>query len=502
MKVFLPLAARAVSHVDDEISSSSAGDNAGDNTPPLHETIEPPEDNQLCVVPNQQNGTAFKEAERIVQALLLPEPHRRIMLEFLCDHYFKLLDGTPYSIAVAVAPYPQKHIRNWAKPERREIIGKEYIDPMDNFPETVMQFYRGQHHLFSLDLAKEISTLEAAIAGHSKGGTRAQKKALEDKQWALENWKDTVHKEMALEYGIPVLASKEVDNSWNLVLLFGYHLVEVDGVAAWAARRKITKAGLNRISQSSDGSLMAVLKYELSFAGQEIVPKQCRLLPGGIWEIKDLHGTTARLEGCLEEGTVPPEFIEDCQKALEAKDQRWFKVPPGRRIKQAALPGGMDHPEEQENLLPCIYSTKDGQKRHWCLFGAFASALHLMGEQRLANLAWQLSETVKVEHRMDLSFRKLFNSGAARLSSAFVLARTKKKTRIDPLNCSDGEPDLPVLVQLRGELNHCVCFYRGSIIDSNFDQSLPITKENLDLVSGRKGYGYSGIIWSLRLARP
>lgn len=197
------------------------------------------------------------------------------------------------------------------------------------------------------------------------------------------------------------------------------------------------------------------------------------------------------------------EFIEDCQKALEAKDQRWFKVPPGRRIKQAALvPGGMDHPEEQENLLPCIYSTKDGQKRHWCLFGAFASALHLMGEQRLANLAWQLSETVKVEHRMDLSFRKLFNSGAARLSSAFVLARTKKKTRIDPLNCSDGEPDLPVLVQLRGELNHCVCFYRGSIIDSNFDQLLPITKENLDLVSGRKGYGYSGIIWSLRLARP
>ena len=370
--------------------------------------------------------------------------------DLLQNNFGKLLSNKPYSMKAATSPRLERHIKKWANPDRTE-IAQQYISSMNEFGNTFIQFYQTYSHLFPPFLVEEIRDITDTIDKHGNGGTKKQQSALSDKRWTLENWKETVTMEMAFQSGLPVLALCDSDDTWTVELLFGYEYIVVPEVPSELVRTKITKLGMQKIAQLGSDRLFPVGKYKVSLVTKEVVPRKCRMLQCGTWEVQDMYGAIVSLEGGLDEDSVPRSFVNMCMNAANQGETRWFVVPPGRRVKQhpkqldeqflkdtrqkQQLDNDYLHKDTKEfvnrqqgNLdkdiqlllpsLPPQYGTSGGKTAHLCLYGALASAIYLFGDVKLSQLVWEISkdeQTIsfnRMAKRVPRFFKKLFNKKA------------------------------------------------------------------------------------------
>jgi hypothetical protein len=206
----------------------------------------------------------------------------------------------------------------------------------------------------------------------------------------------------------------------------------------------------------------------------------------GKWEAKDEFGAQATVDDGFEEGTVPPGVLVEAKSLALREDKRYLPVPPGKRCRSVRS-AGIFHPS-------WIQFQMGGRDQHNCLVASFASAMHATGRAEVARMIFERGCQLPVVKGIDRHFRKLFNSLSKEHGWGLRLSfPSGPKDRFHPLSDAAHEP---VLVQFRGELNHCISFYNGLIYDSSFEAPLWNSKTNIDLVAGRNGS--SGVKWSLK----
>jgi hypothetical protein len=416
------------------------------------------------------------------------------------------LKGRSYCHTTAVRSCPHLPPELKSKLVKWELLDQQFVNSVGALLDLADGFIARYPYISPDAISRELKELRT-IHPRDKRHKASLDSEICNKEWALANWIDVFLDEFWAEYGLLVSAIYVCDNNWKLKFLTNCKVREISECTNATVKDLISSTEYARLTGLKQWSPIG--KYALRSRAQSMVPRQFRLHPTKkLWEVKDEHGASAILDDGFELGTVSCDALDQAKIAHALGDFNFILVPPGSRCKQDTNSLSCKASTPQAEKAPPLvisaslqsrlaYTISSNLSQHKCLAASVCSILHILKYSEIAEQLWTSSQQIPVASGLVGKFKKSANSILAEHGLALVRSSKRKgRTKFDPIIHSATDP---VVAQLKGELNHCVVFYRGLLVDPAFAMPFPITPANLAKSAGRSGY--KGILWSLVLIK-